>query len=109
MKFILGKKIEMTERFKEDGKFVAVTAVEAGPCVVTQVKTKEKDGYEAVQLGFGEAKRLNKPEAGHLRPSGGKFTRLTEFPATDADDLHRPSARMGPPFPDAGPRANQPG
>ncbi|MCM8780860.1 MAG: 50S ribosomal protein L3, partial [Candidatus Omnitrophica bacterium] len=53
---ILGKKIGMTQLFREDGETV-VTAIEAGPCVVTQKKTKEKDGYNAVQLGFGEAKR----------------------------------------------------
>ena len=65
----LGKKIGMTQIFQEGGLVVPVTVIEAGPCVVTQVKTKETDGYEAVQLGFGEIKRRNKPMSGHLRRS----------------------------------------
>lgn len=69
MKFILGKKIEMTQVFRPDGTVIPVTRVAAGPCVVTQVKTKEKDGLEAVQLGFDTKKkfRMNKPETGHLK------------------------------------------
>lgn len=69
MKFILGKKIEMTQVFRPDGAVVPVTRVAAGPCVVTQVKTMEKDGVEAVQLGFDKKKkfRVNKPETGHLK------------------------------------------
>lgn len=67
MKFILGKKIEMSQKFKEDGTVVPVTLISAGPCKVTQVKTKEKDGVNAVQIGFDIAKKLNKPEAGHLK------------------------------------------
>ena len=65
----LGKKIGMTQIFREDGRVVPVTVIEAGPCVVTQVKTKETDGYEAVQLGYGDVKRRNKPQAGHLKNS----------------------------------------
>ena len=65
----LGKKIGMTQIFREDGRVVPVTVIQAGPCVVTQVKTKETDGYEAVQLGFGDVKRRNKPESGHLKNS----------------------------------------
>ncbi len=65
----LGKKIGMTQIFREDGRVVPVTVIEAGPCVVTQVKTKETDGYEAVQLGFGDVKRRNKPLSGHLKES----------------------------------------
>ncbi len=59
----------MTQVFREDGRVVPVTVVQAGPCIVTQIKTMETDGYEAVQLGFGETKRLNKPRAGHLKSS----------------------------------------
>lgn len=66
MKFILGKKLEMSQVYSDDGTVIPVTLVQAGPCVVTDVKTTEKDGYEAVQLGFEETKRLNMPEAGHL-------------------------------------------
>ncbi|MBI5222226.1 MAG: 50S ribosomal protein L3 [Candidatus Magasanikbacteria bacterium] len=69
MKFILGKKLNMLQIFREDGTVVPVTKVEAGPCVVTQVKSKAKDGTEAVQIGFGAQKRfrLNKPALGHLK------------------------------------------
>lgn len=66
MKFILGKKIGMSQIFKENGKVVPVTVIEAGPCIITQVKTKEKDGYTAVQIGFGEIKKMKKPQNGHL-------------------------------------------
>jgi large subunit ribosomal protein L3 len=67
-KGIIGKKIGMTQIFDESGKVIPVTVVEAGPCVVVQKKTIENDGYEAVQLGFGEAKvsRTNKPMKGHF-------------------------------------------
>ena len=65
----LGKKIGMTQIFRENGSVVPVTLIEAGPCVVTQVKTRESDGYEAVQLGFGEKKRPNQPMQGHFRTS----------------------------------------
>ena len=77
----LGKKIGMTQIFREDGRVVPVTVVEAGPCVVTQVKTKETDGYEAVQLGFGEVKRRNKPLSGHLKNS--RLSRYLREVATD--------------------------
>ena len=63
----LGKKIGMTQVFRDDGRVVPVTVIEAGPCIVTQIKTQESDGYEAVQLGFGETKRLTKARAGHLK------------------------------------------
>lgn len=66
VKGILGRKIGMTQVFDEDGRAVPVTVVEAGPCRVAQVKTPETDGYWAVQLAFGEARRTNKPLAGHL-------------------------------------------
>ena len=65
----LGKKIGMTQLFAENGSVIPVTLIEAGPCVVTQIKTKGSDGYEAVQLGFGDVKRPNKPMQGHFRPS----------------------------------------
>ena len=68
-KAIIGKKIGMTQVFDEAGKVVPVTVIEAGPCVVVQKKTNENDGYEAVQLGFGDvsAKHVNKPEQGHFK------------------------------------------
>ena len=67
---ILGRKVGMTQVFIEDGTVEPVTVIEAGPCVVTQVKTVERDGYQAVQLGFGHAKRLNSPLKGHLKGLG---------------------------------------
>ena len=80
-KAILGKKIGMTQIFLQDGRLVPVTVVEVGPCPVTQVKTVQSDGYEAVQVGFGElaeqrAKKLkNKPELGHFAKAGVPATR----------------------------------
>ena len=72
MKAIIGKKIGMTQIFDEKGLVIPVTAIEAGPCVVAQVKTIETDGYNAVQLGYGEIKdkHINKPEAGHFKKAG---------------------------------------
>ena len=67
MKGILGRKQGMTRLFMEDGSVEAVSVVEAGPCVVTQVKTEQRNGYQAVQIGYEEARKLNEPEAGHLK------------------------------------------
>ena len=70
-KGIIGRKLGMTQIFDEKGNVIPVTVIEAGPCVVAQVKTIETDGYNALQLGFGEikSKHINKPEAGHLEKS----------------------------------------
>ena len=72
MKFILGKKLGMTQVFEEDGKVVPVTVVEVEPNVVVQVRTKEQDGYEAVQVGTGtrKAKNIKKPQKGHFKDLG---------------------------------------
>ncbi len=67
LRSFLGKKIGMTQIYEESGNVVPVTIIQAGPCYVTQIRTRETDGYEAVQLGFGEIKKLNKPRAGHLK------------------------------------------
>jgi large subunit ribosomal protein L3 len=64
---ILGRKVGMTQVFGGRGEAIPVTVIEAGPCTVVQVKTSERDGYAAVQLGFGTARRLNKPQRGHLK------------------------------------------
>ena len=82
----LGKKIGMTQVFRDDGRVVPVTVIEAGPCIVTQIRTQEKDGYEAVQLGFGESKRLNKPRAGHLKNSS-HCRYLREVQADDVSEF----------------------
>jgi large subunit ribosomal protein L3 len=79
---ILGKKIGMTSIFDDNGQMIPCTIIEAGPCYVTQVRTKDKDGYEAVQLGFDEIKErlVNKPLKGHFKKSGVKPLRLiSEF------------------------------
>ena len=90
-KAIIGKKVGMTQIFDESGKVIPVTVVEAGPCVVTQKKTIENDGYEAVQLGFGEIKesKLTKPEAGHLKKAGvAPVKHLKEFKLESAADMN---------------------
>ncbi len=83
---IIGRKLGMTQVFRDSGDAEAVTAVEAGPCSVVQIKTVAKEGYNAVQLGFGEAKRLKSPERGHLRGLG-KFKHLREFRVDDIGDI----------------------
>jgi large subunit ribosomal protein L3 len=81
---ILGKKIGMTQLYRENLE-IAVTAIEAGPCCVTQVKTAAKDKYNAVQIGFGESKKLTKPEKGHLK-GNGNYRYLRELRLDDVKD-----------------------
>ena len=83
---ILGKKLGMTSVFDEKGQSIPCTVIEAGPCTITQIKTVERDGYTALQLGFDErpARSVNKPEAGHLKASGSAAKRLSrEFRGFD--------------------------
>ena len=90
-KAIIGKKVGMTQIFDESGKVIPVTVVEAGPCVVTQKKTVETDGYAAVQLGFEDVKesKLSKPEAGHLKKAGVEAKKhLKEFKLEGAADMN---------------------
>lgn len=101
---LIGKKLGMTQYFAPDGRMHAVTVVEAGPCTVTQVKTVDRDGYTAVQLGYGSAGRLSAAEKGHLGHGGlgrsrkrenhkgetgrsplGMFPHLREFPAPEEE------------------------
>lgn len=91
MKFLLGKKIEMATVWNDAGKAVPVTIIEAGPCQVTQMKTHERDGYSAVQIGFGKKKRLSKSEAGHLKEVPN-FSVLKEFRVAPGSDLTRSAA-----------------
>ena len=79
---ILGRKLGMTQVFADDGTAVPVTVIEALPCTVVQVKTKERDGYEAVQLGFGTRKRVNSPLKGHMGKLG-QFRYLRELSVDD--------------------------
>ena len=83
---LIGRKIGMTQVFLDDGTMQAVTAIEAGPCFVVQIKTEAKEGYDAVQLGFGQAKRLNSPQKGHLK-GVGSLRYLREFEAADVSTL----------------------
>mgnify|MGYP000272689320 FL=1 len=90
-KGLIGKKLGMTQIFDEQGKVVPVTVIEAGPCVVAQVKTVETDGYNAIQLGFGDVKesKINKPEKGHFAKS--KLTpkkHLREFRLDSVENIN---------------------
>jgi large subunit ribosomal protein L3 len=90
-KGIIGKKIGMTQIFDETGNMIPVTVIAAGPCVVTQKKTAEKDGYDAVQLGFGEVKEkhLTKPEKGHFDKAGVSYKKdLKEFRLDDCSAVN---------------------
>ncbi len=84
---LIGRKLGMTQIFNDEGLAVPVTVIEAGPCVVTQIRTEEKDGYEAVQLGFGIAKKLNKPQQGHVKASGHQVKTLREVKADDYSSI----------------------
>ena len=83
---IIGRKLGMTQVFRDNGEVAAVTAIEAGPCSVIQVKTLAKEGYNAVQLGFGEAKRLNSPQRGQVKELG-QFKYLREFRMDDSEAI----------------------
>lgn len=84
---LIGKKLGMTQIFDDTGLAHPVTVLEVGPCVVTQVKTPEQDGYSAVQLGFGLDKRLNEPERGHRRASGFMSRTLREVNADEVAEF----------------------
>lgn len=91
MKAIIGKKVGMSQIFDENGKVIPVTVIEAGPCVVVQKKTSEKEGYEAVQLGFEDIaeRKLSKPEMGHLNKAGVAPKKyLREFNLENAAELN---------------------
>jgi large subunit ribosomal protein L3 len=89
MKAIIGRKLEMIQVFAEDGTVVPVTVIQAGPCTVTQVKTPERDGYSALQIGFGDCKpkHVVKPLRGHMDKVGkGYFRTLQEVRMDQSDD-----------------------
>ncbi|MDP7579317.1 MAG: 50S ribosomal protein L3 [SAR202 cluster bacterium] len=106
IKGLIGKKIGMTQVFRETGEAVSVTAIEAGPCTVTWVKTVARDGYDSVQLGFEEVRKLDRPKSGHLNNDNGKgrsnraeklFRYLREFDADDVAEIeigHQVDASM---------------
>jgi len=87
-KGLLGRKVGMTRVYDENGRSIPVTVIEAGPCTILQKKTVGKEGYNAIQVGFIEKKesRLNKPEAGHVKRSGGKgYYHIKEFRVSDPE------------------------
>jgi large subunit ribosomal protein L3 len=88
MKALLGTKLGMTQLFDESGNVARVTLVQAGPCVVTQVKRLESDGYNAVQIGFGEAKHQPKPQAGHQKAAGSNARQMREIRIMDVQAGH---------------------
>ncbi|MFC1496229.1 50S ribosomal protein L3 [Candidatus Margulisiibacteriota bacterium] len=89
MNGLIGKKIGMTQIFDSEGRVVPVTVIEAGPCLVAQIKTKEKDGYTALQLGFMTEKKPNKPQAGHNKELEFQPKHLMEFRADSVDGVIR--------------------
>lgn len=86
IKGLIGRKLGMAQKFADDGRADAVTAIEAGPCIVVQIKTAAKEGYNAVQLGFGEAKKLKKSLSGHFKELGS-FRYLRELRVADTKDI----------------------
>ena len=94
MEAILGRKLGMTQVFSANGEARGVTVVEAGPCVVVQIKTQDNDGYEAIQIGFGTRKRVNKPLAGHMKRLG-QFRFLREIRVDDSN-AYEIGQKLGP-------------
>ncbi len=84
---LIGKKIGTTQVFRENGASDSVTALQVGPCTVTQIKTSENDGYVGVQLGYEPVKRLSNPETGHLRNAGNLFRFLREVGVDDISEV----------------------
>lgn len=90
MKGILGKKVGMTQIYGDDGQLVPVTVIQAGPCFVTQIKTQESDGYDAVQIGYDDVppRKLTRPQIGHLRKADAPNLRfLREFQLENSESL----------------------
>ena len=84
---LIGTKIGTTQMFRDSGDAVCVTAIKAGPCTVTQIKTHNRDGYTSIQLGFDEVSQLNSPQRGHLRSADRLFRILREFEAENIEEI----------------------
>ena len=94
---LIGKKIGMTQLVQDDGSVVPVTVVQAGPCVVVQKKTAEKDGYESVQIGFVEfvkPKRVNKAMTGHFKKAGAAPVRILREMRVEGEDSPKPGDKV---------------
>ena len=105
---IIAKKLGMTSMFAADGRIVPVTVLQAGPCTVTQVKTEATDGYNALQLGFGQRKasRVSKPQKGHLAKSGGGLPAVLREVAVDDPSRYSPGQQIGADLFQAGQRVD---
>ena len=101
---VLGRKLGMVQVFDPEGRMRGATVIEAGPCLITQIKTNDRDGYDAVQLGFGSAKRRNKPMRGHLKQQGD-LRYLREF-KVDNPSEHAVGERIGVEIFEPGDRVN---
>ena len=101
---VLGRKLGMVQVFDPEGRMRGATVIEAGPCLITQIKTADRDGYDAVQLGFGSAKRRNKPMRGHLKQQGD-LRYLREF-KVDEPSKHAIGERIGVEMFEPGDRVN---
>jgi len=95
MKALLATKIGMTQLYDADGRLQPVTVLQAGPCVVTQVKTIASDGYSAAQLGFGTPKHMHKAREGHLKASGAKVRFLNEIRTAEVEDSAETPVKIG--------------
>jgi large subunit ribosomal protein L3 len=97
---LIGKKVGMTHLFGAESRVIPVTVLEVGPCMVTQIRTTTRDGYEAVQIGFGHARHLTQPARGHLKPAGAESRVLREFEVDDIADAevgqHLPVTQFQP-------------
>lgn len=84
---MMGRKLGMTQIFRENGEVIPVTVLSLGPCIVTQIRTVDRDGYEAVQLGYEQVppRKLTRPQQGHLKAAGAMMRYLREFPAEKTD------------------------
>ena len=107
-KGLIGKKVGMTAVFMPDGRHLPVTVILAGPCVVTQIKTVEKDGYNALQLGFGEMKesKTNKPLKGHFQKSGGTCFGFVQEVGIDNPEAYSLGQSLGPDYFQVGERVD---
>lgn len=94
MKALLGTKVGMTQILREDGVAIPVTLIQAGPCTVTQVKTVDSDGYDAVQVGFGEGKNLSNAVAGHVKTAGVTPKYIREFRDVEVGDSIAVGAKL---------------
>lgn len=88
MTYLIGEKIEMQQQFDKNGNSIPVTVLRVGPCMVTQIKVLDKDGVNAIQIGFGKKKNLSKPLAGHLKGTDS-FAFIREFPVDDPSKFKR--------------------